>query len=93
MFPNAQMSIKQIIEAKLRHPVDMPRSAKVPPTCVWRISYTTSKEIAITSFFPSDTAIYFEGLYCPFGETSLLVERDVAVDWGLISRKRSSDAH
>jgi hypothetical protein len=78
------MSIKQIIEEKLGHEVNLhSNTPNVRPTRVFTVSYTTSKEIAVTHIRPCDTAIYFEGLQCPFDGVTLLIARAVAVDWGL----------
>ena len=87
------MSIKRIIEEKLGYPVSqLSNLQSVRPTRVFSISYTTSKEVAVTHVPACDTAICFEGLYCPFEDSTLLVDRAVAADWGLLSRERSSDA-
>ncbi|MEY2439574.1 MAG: hypothetical protein QOI34_959 [Verrucomicrobiota bacterium] len=85
------MNIKQIIEEKLGHAVsDLAGMPSVRPSRVFLITYSTSGEIAVIHVSACDTAVYFEGLHCPFEDCTLLVDRAVAIDWGLMPREACS---
>jgi hypothetical protein len=84
------MSIKHIVEEKLGHAVSqLATVGSIRPVRVFSVSFTTAGELAVTHMPPADTAVVFDGLYCPFDEATLLIDRAVAVDWGLVSHARS----
>ncbi len=84
------MSIKQIVEDKLGHAVSqLATGDTIRPARVFTISYTTARKLAVTHMPPADTAVVFDGIYCPFDEVTLLIDRAVAADWGLVSHRRS----
>ncbi len=79
------MSVREVIEAKLGHPVRVLATVSpLQPQPMFRVCYTAERKLAVHQFTPSDTAIVFHGLFCPFEDAALFIEKDVAVDWGLL---------
>jgi hypothetical protein len=91
------MSVRQRLENRLRDAgIILDSLSAIPgvePTVVLTVGYTTSGEIAVTRISPCDTAVYFDGLHCPFPGVTLLVERAVAEDCGLIPAAERPDEH
>ena len=84
------MSARQVIEERLRaseHQFTLEGLASLPsvqPTRVFRVSFSTDGKVGVIHIPACDTAIYFDGLHCPFEGITLLIEREVAVAWELM---------
>jgi hypothetical protein len=84
------MDVKRLVEEKLGHAVSaLANGTSISPTRVFVIRYSATREVLVTHHPSAETAVYFDGLYCPFAEATLLIERSVAADWGLMSHERS----
>ena len=82
------MDLQRTIDEKLGYPVGwLANSTAISPARVFVIRYSTAREVCVTNHPPFDCAIHFDGLYCPIPEVTLLIERPVAEDWGLMGQE------